>query len=94
LETIDVDDLSMSALWTVAAVVFGFQSAALSWRITREIEMEARGELTWVTIPDGVVVLSILFLIGGVYIAPILANLLTLEDRTKHPGGGLAYCNV
>lgn len=68
-------DLSMSALWTVAAVVFGFQLAALSWRITREIHMESQGQRTWLTVPDGIVMLSVLILVGGVFAAPILVDI-------------------
>lgn len=68
-------DLSISSLWTVAAVVFGFQLAALSWRISREVHMESQGERTWVTFADGIVLLSTLILVVGVFLAPILTDI-------------------
>ena len=69
-----VNELSISSLWTVAAIVLGFQLAALSWRINREVDMESEGEPTWVTLTDGIVFLSVLILVGGVFLAPILAD--------------------
>ena len=62
---------SLEALWTVAAVLVGFQVTALSWRLSREIQMEARGERTWLTLPDLLVTASFLLLVVGVFVAPI-----------------------
>ena len=60
---------NLGSLWTVAAVVFGFQAAA--WRINREVYMEKQGEPTWLTIADGMIYISVFFLVGGVFILPI-----------------------
>ena len=72
-----MNDLSISSLWTVAAVVFGFQLAALSWRLTREVSMESRGERIWVTFTDVIVLLSVLILVVGVFLLPILVDIST-----------------
>lgn len=67
-----MDEIELSSLWTVAAVVLGFQLAALAWRFGREVAMEATGERTWLTAPDLIVMLSLSILVGGVFAAPIL----------------------
>ena len=61
----------MGELWTVAAIVGGFQLAALSFRLQRELTMEARGETTWLTLADGLVGMSLLLLVFGVFAAPV-----------------------
>ena len=38
-----MESLQLSQLWTVAVVLAGFQVAALTWRINREIYVEERG---------------------------------------------------
>ena len=64
--------MELQPLWTAAVVLAGFQIAALTWRIRREIEMEDKGEQTWVTCADGFVVASLFVLIGGVFCGPAL----------------------
>ena len=66
-----MEPISLHQLWTVAAVLGGFQVAALSWRIHREIKMEAEGERTWLTLADLFAASSFLVLAGGVFAAPI-----------------------
>lgn len=68
-------ELSIFQLWTVAAVLFGFQLAALTWRLNRELDMASRHERIWIPYPDRMVYLSVLILVGGVFIAPFLGNL-------------------
>ena len=65
-------EVNISSLWTVSSVIFGFQLTALAWRINRETQMEMRCEITWLTIADGFVFLSVLVLIAGVFVGPIL----------------------
>ena len=43
----------------------------MAWRINREVSMESEGEVTWLTVADGLVVLSFLVLIAGVFVAPL-----------------------
>lgn len=64
----------MGDLWTVAAVLAGFQLAAVGFRINREIYMEERYETTWLTLADGFVGLSLLVLVFGVFAAPIFGT--------------------
>ena len=64
--------IALPQLWTAAVVLAGFQIAALTWRIRREIEMENKGEETWVTSADGIVLASLFVLIGGVFCGPAL----------------------
>lgn len=66
--------LTIFHLWTVAAVVFGFQMAALAWRINREVYMEEKCRITWLPWADRMVYSSVLILIGGVFIAPFFGN--------------------
>ena len=54
------------------AVVFGFQLAALVWRLNRELRMAERRERTWLTSADYMVYGFVLILVVGVFIAPIL----------------------
>ncbi len=69
------DENMLYSLWTVSAVVLGFQIAALAWRLKRELEMEEAGKPTWIPIPDAMVFLSMLILVGGVFLAPILGDI-------------------
>ena len=76
-------EVQLSQLWTAASVLAGFQVAALTWRIKRELEMEAEGETTWVTLPDGFVVASFLVLVFGVFAAPILCSSIEANTAAK-----------
>ena len=63
-----IETLTLSQIWTVAATLGGFQVVALAWRIRREIYMEGRGEITWLTLADLFVATSFLVIIGGVFL--------------------------
>ena len=39
-----------AALWTVATVLLEFHIAALAWRMRRELDMQAGGQPTWLTL--------------------------------------------
>ncbi len=66
-----MDAVQLQHIWTPAAALAGFQIAAVTWRIKREIEMEARDELTWITVSDCIMVLSFLLVVVGVFLVPI-----------------------
>ena len=66
-----MESIQLSQLWTAAAVLAGFQVTALTWRLNREVAMEAEGKTTWVTLPDGYVAASFLVVVVGVFAAPI-----------------------
>ena len=38
-----MESIQLSQLWTAAAVLAGFQVTALTWRLNREVAMEAEG---------------------------------------------------
>ena len=63
--------IQLPQLWTAGAVLAGFQIAALTWRINREVSMEAEDETTWVTLADAFVAASFLILVVGVFLAPL-----------------------
>ena len=67
-----MEQINLSQLWTAAAVLAGFQFTALIWRISREVEMEASGEQTWLTLSDYVAAISFLILVIGVFVIPAL----------------------
>lgn len=69
-----VDSQNVYRLWTVGAVLLGFQMAALAWRLKRELRMMALCELTWLTWADRMVYLSVVVLVVGVFIAPVLGD--------------------
>ena len=66
-----VDSIQLSQLWTAAAVLAGFQITALTWRLNREVTMEAESERTWATLPDVFVAVSFLVVVVGVFAAPL-----------------------
>ena len=66
-----METIQLSQLWTAAAVLVGFQITALTWRLNREVAMEASSERTWATLPDGFVATSFLVVVIGVFAAPL-----------------------
>lgn len=72
-----MESIYLSQLWQTAAVLAGFQIAALSWRVSREIVMEEEGEAIWATLPDGFVAVSFLILVIGVFVAPVSGSVST-----------------
>lgn len=64
--------LGLEAVWTVTAVLLGFQTVAFSWRIQREIQMAERKEPTGLALGDYIILISITVGVVGVFIAPIL----------------------
>ena len=63
-----------AALWTVATVLLGFHIAALAWRMRRELDTQAGDETTWLTLAHWMVIASLMFLVVGVFILPILTS--------------------
>ena len=69
-----VRSLSIADLWTAAGVLLGFQLAALLWRLNRELYMREKRcpERTWIPDSDIVMAASMLIIVVGVFILPIL----------------------
>jgi len=69
-----MEAIQLPQLWTAGAVLAGFQTAALTWRINREVSMESEDETTWVTLTDAFVAASFLILVTGVFLAPLAGS--------------------
>ena len=74
MEALSLDIKDFGVLWQAAAIVLGFKMAFLAWRIRRELEMERKGETTWVPFPEILTFLSAFLLVLGVFVLPILAG--------------------
>ncbi len=60
-------------IWTAAGVLLGFQATAFSFRVLREIDVsEKRDDVTWLPRADRVNLFSMLVLVIGVFVLPIL----------------------
>lgn len=77
-----MESIQLSQLWTAAAVLAGFQVTALTWRLNREVAMEAENERTWATLPDGYIAASFLMVVVGVFAAP-LSDAVSTEMAVK-----------
>jgi hypothetical protein len=65
-------EIGLADIWIAAGVIFGFQITWFSWRISREIEMGKRNEITWLPVADWINLTSMLITVIGVFILPIL----------------------
>jgi hypothetical protein len=59
----------LSALWSAAGVIAGFQVAAFTWRITREIRMADLDEVAWLPLADILNLFSLALTLLGVFAA-------------------------
>lgn len=69
------ENVNIFHLWTVAAVLLGFQMAALAWRMNRELYVEKKRRRTWIPWADRMIYVSMIILIGGVFVAPLLGDI-------------------
>ena len=83
-----MEQLQLFHVWTAGAVLVGFQIAAFTWRINREIAMEAEDERTWLTLADCLVGLSFLWVVVLVFAAPI-KTAVSADLAAKFLGVGL-----
>jgi hypothetical protein len=73
-------------IWTVAGVLLGFQVTSFIWRIDREVKVrdEIPGAFIWLTPSDFVNIISMIVIVVGVFLLPILvpglANPTFLKD--------------
>ena len=63
---------SLDTLWTTTGVILGFQVATFAWRMKRELDMELKGEVNWMPLASLVNIASMVVLVAGVFILPIL----------------------
>ena len=72
-----MDSIDLSVVWSVSAILLGFQAVVLTcraWRVAREIDMVSRGDLAWLTAADAVIAVSMLILVFGVFVLPIVVS--------------------
>ena len=67
----------MTDIGTVATMVVGFGAVVLMFRVSRELEMQEKGEVTWVAYSDWLV-------IAGVFLAGLLGIVLSLIVPQVH----------
>lgn len=61
----------VAELWSAAGVIVGFQVAAFTLRINREIAVGDKGDITWLPPADSVNLVSLTATLLGVFVAPI-----------------------
>jgi hypothetical protein len=61
-------------IWQAAAVLLGFQLAAFTWRLQRELTMESEGETVWVPLADWLNLVAFVVVAGGVFLLPVLGD--------------------
>ena len=65
-------DMQISNIWIASGVILGFQVTWFTWRISREVKMEKVGETTWLPCADWMNLISMVFLVVGVFVLPVL----------------------
>ena len=64
--------LDISQIWTAAGVLLGFQVTSFSWRISQEAQVAEKDEISWIPPADYLNLTSMLAIVCGVFIAPVL----------------------
>lgn len=64
--------IQLADIWVVAGMLLGFQVASFTWRISREIEVGQTGDLTWLPPADILNLISMVVIMTGVFVFPIL----------------------
>jgi hypothetical protein len=64
--------VELGTLWSAAGVIAGFQVAAFTWRITREVYMSDKGEPVWLPLADWLNLLSLAVTLLGVFVGTAL----------------------
>jgi hypothetical protein len=65
-------DIQLADIWTAAGVLIGFQVTSFVWRVSREVEVGKKGYITWLPPADILNLLSMVVVVVGVFILPIL----------------------
>ena len=85
--TLSMEGLQLPHIWAAGAILAGFHITAFTWRITREIAIERRGQPTWLTLADGLVGLSFFWVVAFVFTVPLKMDV-SAELTAKFLGGG------
>ena len=86
--TLSMEGLQLPHIWAAGAILAGFHITAFTWRITREIAIERRGQPTWLTLADGLVGLSFFWVVAFVFAVPLKMDV-SAELTAKFLGVGL-----
>jgi hypothetical protein len=65
-------NIELADIWTAAGVLIGFQITSFVWRISREVEVGKKGDLTWLPPADILNLISMAVAMVGVFVLPIL----------------------
>jgi hypothetical protein len=79
--------VELADIWTVAGVLLGFQVSSFVWRLSREISVGESNHVTWLPPADIVNLVSMIILVIGVFVVPILG---ILDSTLPEQAFGLA----
>jgi hypothetical protein len=65
-------NIQISDIWTAAGILIGFQVASFSWRVSREVSVAQKEDLTWLPPADIVNLASMIVTVIGVFVLPTL----------------------
>ncbi|MCZ7385475.1 MAG: hypothetical protein O8C63_12120 [Candidatus Methanoperedens sp.] len=65
-------NIELVDIWTAAGVLIGFQVTSFVWRVSREVEVGKKGDLTWLPPADILNLISMAVAMVGVFVLPIL----------------------
>jgi len=63
--------MKLSEIWSAAGFLIGLQLGAFSWRLSREISMAERGEVTWLPLAEVLNLAALVVAVLGVFLLPI-----------------------
>lgn len=64
-------EIELSDIWTVAGFLIALQTAAFTWRVSREITIADRNDINWLPPADIMNLISMLVTFIGVFALPI-----------------------
>ncbi|HUW14430.1 MAG TPA: hypothetical protein VM537_32200 [Anaerolineae bacterium] len=67
-----MNDIGISDVWRGAAFVIAIQMAAFAWRVSREVAVADRGDVTWLPPADIMNLVAIVVAFLGVFVLPVL----------------------
>jgi hypothetical protein len=70
--SMSTSEITLANVWSAAGVIVGFQVAAFTLRINREVAVRERRGQTWLPVADYVNLASLAITLVGVFVAPII----------------------
>ncbi len=85
--------MQLSEIWSAAGFLIALQLGAFSWRLSREISMAERGEVTWLPLAEALNLAALLVAVIGVFLLPIAGyvslRLLSVSSRARRSSATL-----